>query len=113
MTQLCLCPNCTRFFKQKGIQCGFLCSKYDPRPILGAGTIQKINLIEVENENILPGWPDNMDTINTHVYLHMRDELSDQDEIVYRRSSSVIPKTLRSEVMGKRHQLHIGTEGCL
>ena len=46
-------------------------------------------------------------------YFDTRDELTVQDELVFKSQQLVVPRALRKEFMEKTHSSHIGTEGCV
>ncbi|KAI8480674.1 hypothetical protein Bbelb_415670 [Branchiostoma belcheri] len=50
---------------------------------------------------------------NLMPYYHVRDELSTQDGIVLRGDRATIPKSLRSRMLTRIHQSHMGIEACL
>ena len=43
----------------------------------------------------------------------IRDQMTVQDDLVFKGARVVIPATLRREMMNKCHETHIGIEGCL
>lgn len=67
------------------------------------------------SEIILKGWPKNKrDTpIDIRHYHSVQEELSVQDEIVFRGERVVIPDTLQSDITRRIHSTHLGVEGCL
>ena len=64
---------------------------------------------------ILKGWPkvksDLPDCL--HPYFEFRDQLTVQDELVFRGQQVVVPKAVRRELMEVIHATHIGMEGCI
>ena len=67
------------------------------------------------SETILVGWPENKDDTPalTHPYFSMRDELTVQDRLVFKRNSVAIPRSLRTDIKMKTHSSHLGIEACL
>ena len=53
--------------------------------------------------------------ISHHItpYFHVRDKLSVQNGMVLKGDPSVVPKSLRAEILSTIHRSHIGVEGCL
>ena len=64
---------------------------------------------------IRAGWPENRAQISESVrsYFDVRDELTIQDELVFKGQQIVVPAVLRKELMEKTHATHIGIEGCI
>ena len=64
---------------------------------------------------ILQGWPSERAEVNPCVapYFSMRDELTDQDGIIFRGERLVIPQKLRSDIKRRLHSSHIGINGSL
>ena len=48
-----------------------------------------------------------------HPYYDFRDELTVQDQMVFKGPLVVIPAALRKEMMANCHDTHIGVEGCV
>ena len=65
-------------------------------------------------ETILHGWPDTKSDVLecVHPYLEFQDELTVQDELVFKGTQLVIPTAMREEMMAMAHASHIGVEGC-
>ena len=61
------------------------------------------------------GWPENRAQTPESVrpYYDVRDELTIQDELVFKGQQIVVPAVLRKELMEKTHTTHIGIEGCI
>jgi hypothetical protein len=70
-------------------------------------TLQKLLVIGCINN----GW-DGVHPNEVTPYFAVRDELSEDNGIIFRRHRCVIPKSMRSEILGQIHS-HIGVEGCL
>ena len=66
-------------------------------------------------EVIRSGWPERQHDVDPVLrpYFHVRDELSLDDNLVYRGERVVIPKSRRKVMMQKVHSSHLGIEGCL
>ena len=47
------------------------------------------------------------------MYFDVRDELTIQNELVFKGQQIVVPAVLRKELMEKTHASHIGIEGCI
>ena len=64
---------------------------------------------------IKQGWPDNKSEVpeTLHAYFDFRDELTSQDQLVFKGLRLVIPVVMRREMLVLAHATHIGTEGCL
>lgn len=64
---------------------------------------------------ITGGWPVNRAQTPecVHPYLDVRDELTIQDELVFKGQQIVVPAVLRMELMEKTHVTYIGIEGCI
>ena len=48
-----------------------------------------------------------------HAYYDFRDELTVQDNLVFKGDRLVIPATMQREMMAEAHATHIGIEGCI
>ena len=61
------------------------------------------------------GWPEYKSEITEvlHPYYDFRDELTVQDQLVFKGPVVVVPATLRKEMMAVCHDTHIGVEGCI
>ena len=66
-------------------------------------------------EVIRGGWPENRAQAPECVrpYFDVRDELTIQDELIFKGQQIVAPVAMRKELMEKTHASHIGIEGCL
>ena len=66
-------------------------------------------------QTIQLGWPNTRDAVSTEVraFYSYRDELTVQDEILFRGNRVIVPAAMRSEMLKKIHASHIGIEGCL
>ena len=64
---------------------------------------------------ILAGWPDNKNEVKdaTKPYFNIREELTCQNDILFKGERIIIPQELRRIYKGKVHTSHIGSEGCL
>ena len=65
-------------------------------------------------EIIRSGWPENRAQVPECVrpYFDVRDELTIQNELIFKGQQIVVPAVLRKELMEKTHASHIGIEGC-
>ncbi|XP_044167088.1 uncharacterized protein K02A2.6-like [Acropora millepora] len=65
-------------------------------------------------EIIRSGWPENRAQVPECVrpYFDVRDELTIQNELIFKGQQIVVPAVLRKELMEKTHVSHIGIEGC-
>ena len=64
---------------------------------------------------ILQGWPDQKEALASklHSYFTVRDELTAQDEILFKGLRCVVPSSLRPNIRERLHGGHTGVEGCL
>ncbi|CAG2198016.1 unnamed protein product [Mytilus edulis] len=64
---------------------------------------------------IQSGWPHIKSDVShdIHIYFDIRDELTVQNELIFKGERVIIPKTLRSDMIRRIHSSHIGVEGCL
>ena len=67
------------------------------------------------SSTIRQGWPDSKSEVTelVHPYFDIRDELTVQDELVFKGTQLVIPRPLRKKMMEVVHETHIGIDGCL
>ena len=71
--------------------------------------------LQTLSQIISVGWPsDKREVPEAAVhYFRFRDELSEQDGVIFGGNQAVIPSTLRSEMLERIHSAHIRIEGCL
>ena len=64
---------------------------------------------------IQQGWPQHRAEVPdvARPYFDFRDQMTTQDQLVFKGAAVVIPAALRYEMMVKCHATHIGIEGCL
>ena len=64
---------------------------------------------------IVSGWPDTKQEVPVclHPYFAVRDELSVQDGLIFKRQRCVIPVSLRARIKEKLHGAHTGIQSCL
>ena len=64
---------------------------------------------------IQQGWPTSKSEVTEtlHPYYDFRDELTTQDQLVFKGPLVVVPAALRKEMMAACHITHIGIEGCI
>ena len=72
-------------------------------------------VLQVLRETIQYGWPENKKDVplSIRAYYDFRDELTIQDQLVFKGSRVVIPTSLRREMMSVIHASHIGIEGTI
>ena len=72
-------------------------------------------VLKVLRETIRRGWPESKSDVpeSIHAYYDFRDELTVQDELVFKGARLVVPSALRREMMEAAHATHIGIEGCI
>ena len=46
-------------------------------------------------------------------YFNMRDEMSIQDDLIFKGERVVVPRASRSELLKRVHSSHLGVNGCL
>ena len=61
------------------------------------------------------GWPGNKFDVPDAVraYYDIRDEMTTQDQLVFKGPTVVTPTVLRKEMMAVCHSTHIGIDGCI
>ena len=66
-------------------------------------------------ETILRGWPECKCDVPECVlpYFDFRDELTVQDQLVFKGAELVVPAAMRKDMMAVAHASHIGIEGCI
>ena len=71
--------------------------------------------LQVLRATICRGWPETKSDMPEciHAYYDFRDELTVQDQLVFKGSRVIIPATMRKEVVAIAHATHIGIEGCI
>ncbi|CAB3998030.1 Hypothetical predicted protein [Paramuricea clavata] len=71
--------------------------------------------IQVLATVIRQGWPEQKEDLPNVVtpYFNIRDEMSIQDGLVFRGERVVIPQAIRSKMLGKLYNSHLGVNGCL
>ena len=71
--------------------------------------------LQIVAQLIKNGWPETVKDVDpaARAYFHVRDELTMDNDIVFRSNRCVIPADLRKDVMKKIHEGHIGMEGSL
>ena len=64
---------------------------------------------------IQQGWPSTKSRVSEalHAYYDFRDELTVQNDLVFKGSLVVVPAALQREMMEACHATHIGIEGCI
>ena len=71
--------------------------------------------MQVLCRTIQQGWPQHRAEVPdvARPYFDFRDQMTTQDQLVFKGAAVVIPAALRYEMMVKCHATHIGIEGCL
>ena len=66
-------------------------------------------------KTILDGWPSHKAQVPREIqqYYSIRDELSVQDELIFKGQRCIIRKNLRKIIKQKLHRSHVGVQGCL
>ena len=72
-------------------------------------------VLQVLRETIQQGWPEHKSRVPPCIraYYDFRDELTIQDQLVFKGPRIVIPAVLRKEMMSMIHASHIGIEGSI
>ena len=71
--------------------------------------------LQVLTRVILEGWPEEKTAIPAAAmpYFCVRDELSVQNGIIFRGERTLIPKSLRHDMLRQINMFHMGMEECL
>lgn len=74
----------------------------------------KDDTMAIMRRTILDGWPNMKQDCSPEIaeYLNYRAELSVVDDIIYKGSKIVIPRSMRKEMLSKIHEGHLGIEKC-
>ena len=66
-------------------------------------------------DTILRGWPEWKSEVPECVlpYFDFRDELTVQDQLVFKGAQLVVPAAMCKDMMAVAHVSHIGNEGCI
>ena len=72
-------------------------------------------VLQVLRETIQQGWPEHKSHVPLAIraYYDFRDELTIQDQLVFKGPRIVVPAALRREMMSTIHASHIGIEGSI
>ena len=72
-------------------------------------------VLQVLRDVIRRGWPETKSEVPECVYPYydFRDELTVQEQLVFKGPLLVIPAAMRKEMMAVAHGTHIGIEGCV
>lgn len=64
---------------------------------------------------IQQGWPEQKNALPSIIslYYNMRDEMSVQDGLIFKEERVVVPRAMRSDLMKRVHNAHLGVNGCL
>ncbi|RXN17139.1 Transposon Ty3-G Gag-Pol poly [Labeo rohita] len=89
---------------------------------ISEGILQKIQRETAKDETfqmlqqvIAQGWPEEKTQLKEEVrqFFSIREELSEQDGVIFRGERALIPAKLRTETMERIHASHLGIESCL
>ena len=69
-------------------------------------------MLQVLRETICRGWPESKSDVPEiiHAYYDYRDELTVQDQLVFKGACLIVPSTMCREMM---EVAHAGIEGCI
>ena len=72
-------------------------------------------ILQQLKQTIELGWPERREAVPSEIraFYSYQDELTVQDEILFRGNRVIVPAAMRSEMLKKIHASHIGIEGCL
>ena len=72
-------------------------------------------ILQQLKQTIELGWPERREAVPSQIraFYSYRDELTVQDEILFRGNRVIVPAAMRSEMLTKIYASHIGIEGCL
>ena len=72
-------------------------------------------MLQILRDTIQQGWPEKMSEVPEciHVYYSFREELTVQDQVVFKGDRVIIPAAMRKEMVTLAHESHIGMEGCV
>ncbi|RXN12005.1 Retrovirus-related Pol poly from transposon [Labeo rohita] len=89
---------------------------------ISEGILQKIQRETAKDETfqmlqqvIAQGWPEEKTQLKEEVrqFFSIREELSEQDGVIFRGERALIPAKLRTEIMEIIHASHLAMESCL
>ena len=71
--------------------------------------------MKVVKAMIMRGWPDKLSAtpLEARPYYNVRDELSIENDVIFKGERIVIPPSLRHTIRSRAHSSHIGIEGSL
>ena len=84
--------------------------------------LEKLKKATEEDENlqklkevILNGWPTEKSSLSPELtpFYSFRDELTVQDQLIFKRDRVVVPASQRSEMKQSLHSTHVGIDACL
>ena len=96
---------------EKIVQCEDLC--------LNVKIMEQIRTKSAEDETLLKlkryiqhGWPDDKSKLDSdvHIYFNFRDELSEENSLIFIGGQIIVPRILREEIMRRIHSDHSGLE---
>ncbi|CAB4009413.1 Hypothetical predicted protein [Paramuricea clavata] len=71
--------------------------------------------LQVLKAVIQQGWPEQKSALPNIIspYYNMRDEMSVQNGLIFKGERVVVPRAIRSDLMKRVHNAHLGVNGCL
>ena len=71
--------------------------------------------LQVLKAIIQQGWPEQKSALPNIIspYYNMRDEMSVQNGLIFKGERVVVPRAIRSDLMKRVHNVHLGVNGCL
>ena len=74
---------------------------------LGEGLQQLKHIIKI-------GWPETKEDVPSEIgrYFDFREELSIQDDILFKGNRVIVPVELRPHMIKQVHAIHLGIESC-
>ena len=78
-------------------------------------TMAEDQSLQVVKQYVLHGWPDNKSQVKpeAHPYFNVRDELTVENDILFRGTRVVVPQKARSRIRQKLHNAHPGVQATL
>jgi len=66
-------------------------------------------------QTVIGGWPDSKESVPISIkeYFSLRDEITVQDGVLFKGQCVIIPRSLRSLMLQKTHNTHLGAAACL
>lgn len=78
-------------------------------------SVQNDTLLQSLKCQILDGWPENVNMVNDKLkpFWNFREELTFQDDLLYKGERILIPKEYQAEMLTRLHEGHLGIEKCI